>query len=82
MIHLEAVPREFLGIVSQDLSDSKSSRLHVDLIFWFCFHPFEVYSSIRNAFFNMLDLVWYLSKLLMVNMHVLVTYWIWGREVI
>ena len=33
---LQAVPRKFLGIVGQDPSDSKSSRLHVD-IFQFCF---------------------------------------------
>jgi hypothetical protein len=28
-------PKKFLSIVSQDPSDSKSNRLHVD-IFWFC----------------------------------------------
>ena len=36
------VPGKFLGIVSQDPSDSKSNWLHVD-IFWFCFYSFEVY---------------------------------------
>ena len=35
-VGLEPVPRKFLGIVGQDPSDSKSSRLHVD-IFRFCF---------------------------------------------
>ena len=30
------VPGKYLGIVGQDLSDSKSNRLHVD-IFRFCF---------------------------------------------
>ena len=31
-----SVPRKFLGIVGQDPSDSKSSRLHVDIFqFWF-----------------------------------------------
>ena len=39
----QAVPGKFLSIVGQDLSDSKSNRLHVD-IFRFCFHSFEVYS--------------------------------------
>ena len=33
---LVPVPRKFLGIVGQDPSDSKSSRIHVDII-WFCF---------------------------------------------
>ena len=32
-----AVPGKFLGIVSQDPSDSRSNRLHVD-IFRFCFN--------------------------------------------
>ena len=36
------MPGKFLGIVGQDPSDSKSTRLHVD-IFWFCFHSFKVY---------------------------------------
>ena len=36
------VPGKFLGIISQDPSDSKSSQLHVD-IFLFCFTQFEVY---------------------------------------
>ena len=40
-----SVPGNFLGIVGQDPSDSKSNRLHVD-IFQFFFHSFEVYSSI------------------------------------
>ena len=44
-----AVPRKFLGIVGQDPSDSKSSRLHVDIIFRFCFHSFGVYSSIDSS---------------------------------
>ena len=34
--HLRSVPVKFLGIVGQDPSDSKSSRLYVD-IFRFCF---------------------------------------------
>ena len=34
---------KFLGIVSQDPSDSKCNRLHVD-IFRFSFHSFELYS--------------------------------------
>ena len=42
------VPGKFLGIVGQDRSDSESSRLHVD-IFRFCFHSFEVYSSIDSS---------------------------------
>ena len=40
---LGAVPGKFLSIVSQDPSDSKPNRLHVD-IFRFCFHSFEVCS--------------------------------------
>ena len=36
----------FWGIVGQDRCDSQSSRLHVDMIFRFCFHLFGVYSSI------------------------------------
>ena len=44
-IWCQPVPGEFLSIVSQDLSDFKSNQFHVD-IFWFCFHSFEVYSSI------------------------------------
>jgi hypothetical protein len=36
-------------IVSQDPSDSKSSRLHVDDIFWFFFYSFEVYSSMDSC---------------------------------
>ena len=47
------VPKNFLkfwGIVGQDPSDSKSSRLHVDIIFQFCFHSFEeVHSSIDSS---------------------------------
>ena len=39
-----AVPGKFLGIVSQDISDSKSNRLHVD-IFRFCFHSIGIYSA-------------------------------------
>ena len=46
---LEAVlPGKFLGIyklVGQDPSDSKSSRLHADIIFRFCFHSFDEVSS-------------------------------------
>ena len=38
------MPGKFLGIVGQDPSDSKSSWLRVDIIFWFCFNLFEVYS--------------------------------------
>ena len=41
------MPGEFLGIVGQDPSDSKSNRLHVD-IFGFCLYSFEVYSSINS----------------------------------
>ena len=48
MDYLTPVPKKFLGIVGQDPSDSKSSQLHVD-IFWFCFHSFEVYSSINSS---------------------------------
>ena len=40
--------REVWGIVGQDPSDSKSNWLHVD-IFQFCFHSFEVYSSIDSS---------------------------------
>ena len=40
--YVQKPPESFLA-VSQDPSDSKSSRSHVD-IFWFCFHSFEVYS--------------------------------------
>jgi hypothetical protein len=37
---------KFFNIVGQDPNDSKSSRLHVDIIFRFCFHSFEeAYSS-------------------------------------
>ena len=39
-----SVPWKFLGIVGQDPSDSKSSRLHVDS-FRFCSHSFKVYST-------------------------------------
>ena len=48
---LGEVPGEFLGIVvGQDPRDSKPNRLHVDIIFWFCFHSFEeVYSSIDSS---------------------------------
>ena len=35
--------------LSQDPSDSKSNRLHVDDIFRFCFHSFEVYSTINSS---------------------------------
>ena len=41
---LRPVPGKFLAIVGQDPSDSKSSRLHVD-IFRFCFHSCEVCST-------------------------------------
>jgi len=37
----KAVPGTFLGLVDHDHSDSKSSR--------FCFHSFEVYSSIDSS---------------------------------
>ena len=37
-----AVPGKFLGIVSEDPTDSKSNRLHVD-IFRVCVHSCEVY---------------------------------------
>ena len=43
----ETVPGKFLGIVSQDPSDSKSNRLHVD-IFRFCFHSFDIVYSIDS----------------------------------
>ena len=33
----QTVPGKFLGIVGQDLSGSKSNRLHVDIIFRFWF---------------------------------------------
>ena len=33
----QAVPKKFLDIVNQDPNDSKSTRLHVD-IYWFYFH--------------------------------------------
>ena len=44
------VPGKFWGlyIVGQDPSGSKSNRLHVDIIFRFCCHSFEVYSSIDS----------------------------------
>jgi hypothetical protein len=32
------VPGKFLGIVSQDPNDSKSSRLHVDIFRFFFIH--------------------------------------------
>ena len=36
---LGAVPGKFLAIVGKDPSDSKSNRVHVDIIFWIClFH--------------------------------------------
>ena len=38
------VSRKFLGIVGQDPSDFKFSRLHVDIFRFWCFHSFEVYS--------------------------------------
>ena len=37
------MPTKFLGIVSQDPSDSNPNRLHVD-IFQFCSHSIEAYS--------------------------------------
>ena len=37
------MPGKVLGIVGQVPSESKSSRLHVN-IFRFCFHSLEVYS--------------------------------------
>ena len=40
----------FYCIVGQDPSDSKSSRLHVDIVFRYCFHSLEeVYSSIDSS---------------------------------
>ena len=42
------MPGKFLGIVGQDPGGSKSNRLHVD-IFRFCFHSFEVYSSVDSS---------------------------------
>ena len=42
------VPMMFLGIVSQDPSDSESNQLHVDIV-WFCFHSFEVYPSLDSS---------------------------------
>ena len=47
-MYLITSAREVFGIVGQDPSDSKSNRLHVD-IFRFCFHSFEVYSSIDSS---------------------------------
>ena len=39
------VPGKFLGILGQDPSDSKSNRLHVDIISQLCcFHSFGAYS--------------------------------------
>ena len=49
------MPGKFLGIyiyiyiVGQDPSDFKSNHLHVDNIFWFCFHSLEAYSSIDSS---------------------------------
>jgi hypothetical protein len=43
-----AMPGKVLGIDGQDLSDSRSSRLHVD-IFRFSFYSFEVYSRIDSS---------------------------------
>ena len=43
-----SVRGKFLDIVSQDPSDSKSNRLHVD-IFWFCFPSFEVLYFIDSS---------------------------------
>jgi len=42
------MPGKFLGIVGQVPSVCKSSRLHVDIL-EFCFHSFEVYSSINSS---------------------------------
>jgi hypothetical protein len=44
------MPGRFLGIylVGQDPSDSKSTRLHVSML-WICFPLFEVYSSIESS---------------------------------
>ena len=44
-----ALPQKFLVIACQDPNDSKSSWLHVDIIFQLCFHSFEVYSSIDSS---------------------------------
>jgi hypothetical protein len=36
--------------VSQDpSSDSESNWLHVDIIFWFCFHSFGVYNTMDSS---------------------------------
>ena len=43
-----SVPKKFLDIVREDPCDSKCSRSHVDII-RFCFHSFEVYSSIDSS---------------------------------
>ena len=43
-----SVRGKFLDIVSQDPSDSKSNRLHVDIL-WFCFHSFEVLYFIDSS---------------------------------
>ena len=52
---------KFLGIDSQDRSDSKSNRLHVD-IFQFCFHSFEVNSldssKMISKFLEVLNFNW------------------------
>jgi hypothetical protein len=45
----KVVPGKFSGIVGQDPSDSKSNQLHVDIIFRFCFHSFEVYFSTDSS---------------------------------
>ena len=42
------MPGKFLGIVGQDPCDSKYSRLHVDIL-WFYFHSFEAYSSMDSS---------------------------------
>ena len=49
MSTFETVPGKFVGIVSQDRSDSKSNRLCVDINFRFCFHSIEIYSSIDSS---------------------------------
>ena len=58
----EPLPGKFLGMVGQDPSDSKSSRLDID-IFRFCFHSFEVYSiessKLMGNFFEALNSNWF-----------------------
>ena len=62
MCVLGEVPRQFLGIGSQDPSDSRSNRQHVD-IFRFCFHSFEVYSIDSTKMFSKLPEVLNVNRL-------------------